>query len=93
MTLVPAFFQYLHVGTQRRIGSLGPVINILAIFSYANILKKYHIKGIGSPLSILVAFLTKKQKNKKDETMIRPKPRLPDRGSCLQCIDESLDGV
>ena len=36
--------------------SLGPVVNILAIFSNANILKKnkrikiYHIKGIGCPL-------------------------------------------
>ena len=41
-------------------GSLGPVVNILAIFSNANILKInkrikiYHIKGIGCPLLILI---------------------------------------
>ena len=41
-------------------GSLGPGVNILAIFSNANILKKnkrmkiYHIKGIGCPLLISI---------------------------------------
>ena len=39
--------------------SLGPVVNILAIFSIANILKNkrikiYHIKGIGCPLLISI---------------------------------------
>ena len=39
--------------------SLGPVVNILAIFSNANILKNkrikiYHIKGIGCPLLISI---------------------------------------
>ena len=39
--------------------SLGPVVNILAIFSNANILKNkrikiYHIKDIGCPLLILI---------------------------------------
>ena len=33
--------------------SLGPVVNILAIFSNANILKK-NIKGIGCPLLISI---------------------------------------
>ena len=59
--------------------SLGPVVNIVAIFSkayailsYAYILKlkrikRYHVKGIGSMLLILInmSFLTKKRKNKK----------------------------
>ena len=48
--------------------SPGPVVNILAIFSNANILKNkrikiYHIKGIGCLL--LISFLTKERKNKK----------------------------
>ena len=34
--------------------SLGPVVNILTIFSNANILKKYNIKGIGCPLLISI---------------------------------------
>ena len=57
-----------------RIPSLGPVVNILAIFSYANILKNkrikiYHNKGIGCPLliSINIGILTKERKNKKEE--------------------------
>ena len=53
--------------------SLGPVVNILAIFSNANILKNkririYHIKGSGCPLLISInidPFLTKERKNKK----------------------------
>ena len=65
--------------------SLGPVVNILAIFSNAYILKKnkrikiFHIKGIGCSLliSINVSFLTKERKNKKEEKMIRLEPRLP----------------
>ena len=45
-------------GDQRTI-SLGPVVNILAIFSNANNLKNkrikiYHIKGIGWPLLISI---------------------------------------
>ena len=71
-------------GPQR---SLGPVVNILAIFSKANILKKnkrikiYHIKGIGCPLLISINidichFLTKERKNNKEEKMIRLEPRL-----------------
>ena len=44
---------------QRETTSLGPVVNILAIFSNANILKNkrikiYHIKGIGCPLLISI---------------------------------------
>ena len=40
-------------------GSLGPVVNMLAIFSIANIVKSkrikiYHIKGIGCPLFISI---------------------------------------
>ena len=39
--------------------SLGPVVNILAIFSNANVLKnkrikRYHVKGIGCPLLISI---------------------------------------
>ena len=34
--------------------SLGPVVNILTIFSNANILKKYNIKGIVCPLLISI---------------------------------------
>ena len=53
---------WLHVSALHVISSspsLGPVINILAIFSNANILKNkrikiYHIKGIGCPLLILI---------------------------------------
>ena len=54
--------------------SLGPVVNILAIFSnadIANILKKnkrikrYHIKGIGCPLLILSFFTNKRKKEEK----------------------------
>ena len=50
--------------------SLGPVVNILAIFSNANILKNkrikiYHIKGIGCPLLISINIFTKERKNKK----------------------------
>ena len=46
-------------GVFRDIFSLGPVVNILAIFSIANILKNkrikiYHIKGIGCPLLISI---------------------------------------
>ena len=53
------------------ITSLGPVVNILAIFSNANILKDtriqiYHIKGVGCPLLFsFMSFLTKERKNKK----------------------------
>ena len=54
--------------------SLGPAVNILAIFSNANILiknkriKRYHIKSIACPLliSINIVILTKKRKNKKE---------------------------
>ena len=63
--------------------SLGPVVNILAIFSNAYILKnkiikRYHIKGIGCPLviSINIDILTRKRKHKKEEKMIRLEPRL-----------------
>ena len=56
--------------------SLGPVVNILAIFSDANTLKTYNIKGIGCPLLISINILTKKRKNKKEEKMIRLEPRL-----------------
>ena len=62
--------------------SLGPVVNILAIFSNAKLLKYkrikiYHIKGIGCPLLIsILSFLTKERKNKKEEKMIRLEPRL-----------------
>ena len=43
----------------RPLCSLGPVLNILAIFSNANFLKNkkikiYHIKGIGCPLFISI---------------------------------------
>ena len=39
--------------------SLGPVVNILAIFSNAKVLKnkrmkRYHVKGIGCPLLISI---------------------------------------
>ena len=46
--------------------SMGPVINILTIFSNAYILKKY-IKGIGCPLLILINIdqVTEKIKKKK----------------------------
>ena len=52
----PAKFRF---NTIHGLGSLGPVINILAIFSNANILKSkrikiYHIKGIGCPLLISI---------------------------------------
>ena len=50
-----------------------------SIFSNAYILKSkrikiYHIKGIGCPL--LMSFLTKERKNKKEEKMVRLEPRL-----------------
>ena len=64
-------------------GSLGPVIIILAIFSYVYILrikriKRYHIKGIGSPLliSVNIDIKANKRKHKKEEKMIRLEPRL-----------------
>ena len=55
--------------------SLGPVVNILAIFSNANILKenkrikRYHIKGIGCPLLILIdiVIVDHETENKKEE--------------------------
>ena len=48
--------------------SLGPVVNIFAIFSNANILKNKRIK-IGCPLLIStnIVILTKERKNKKGE--------------------------
>ena len=54
------------------IGSLGQVVNILAIFSNAYILKNKrikicHIKGIGCPLFISINILTKERKNKKEK--------------------------
>ena len=63
--------------------SLGPVVNILAIFSNANILKIYESKNIPHQryrLSVIdfdyMLFLTKEQNNKKEEKMIRLEPRL-----------------
>ena len=74
--------------------SLGPVVNILAIFSNANIanilknkrIKRNHIKGIGYPLLILIdiIILTKKRKkNKKEEKMTRLERRL---GQTMQIL-------
>ena len=67
--------------------SLGPVVNILAIFSNANILKKYrkkiyHIKGISCPLLISINIdifdqgteKIKKKKNDQTGTQARPIP-------------------
>ena len=62
--------------------SLGPVVNILAIFSNANIanilknnkrIKRYYIKGIGCPLLILIdiVIFDQETENKKEEKMTR----------------------
>ena len=61
--------------------SLGPVVNMLAIFSNANTLKNkrikiYHIKGIGCPLLISIIFDQGTEKIKKKKKMIRLEPRL-----------------
>ena len=54
--------------------SLGPVVNILAIFSNANIadilkknkrIKRYHIKGIGCPLLNLIDIVIFDQETEK----------------------------
>ena len=48
-------WSYVNISNHKRaisVRELGPVVNILAIFSYANILKIERIKGIGSPLLI-----------------------------------------
>ena len=64
--------------------SMGPVVNILAIFSNANTLKRTNIKDIGCPLLISINIdLTKKQKNKKEEKMIRLEPRLQISGQTM----------
>ena len=50
--------------------SLGPVVNILAIFFYANILKimrikRHSIKGVGSPLLVSVNIVIFDQETEK----------------------------
>ena len=62
-----------------QIGDLGPVVNILAIFSNANTLtnmriKRYHIKGNGCPL--LISIFDQETENQKRKIMIRLEPRL-----------------
>ena len=42
-----------------RLPSLGPVVNILV--------KRYHIKGIGCPLSILINIVIGKRKERKND--------------------------
>ena len=62
--------------------SLGPVVNILAIFSNANVLKnkrikRYHVKGIGCPLLISINIdqeTEKKNKQKNDPTGTQASP-------------------
>ena len=63
--------------------TLGPVVNILAIISNANILKQIReYKYTTSKVSVVryyfrfMSFLTKERKNKKEEKMIRLEPRL-----------------
>ena len=59
---------------------LGPGVNILAIFTYAYILKnkrikRYHIKGTGCPLLFILIF-DQESEEKKRRKMIRLGPRL-----------------
>ena len=68
MYQVSCFYHKMHDSSQNCYISaplLGPVVNILAIFSNANILKK--IKHQRSPLSVDFFILTKKWKNKKED--------------------------